>query len=142
MHKQRSIGRLGLLNRHTQLHPNSTYLLYHHPLLLNNSSANAVIIKICQPVSIKITCLTFECLIQFTIYITLFILQKLYSNAPQRNEDGFFGKFLKNLQQEYEKNKEMKENVKKFREKRKELEESDVLKKAREKFVCIFSIIN
>src|SRR5690606_1713336 len=115
---------------------------YHHPLLLNNSSANAVIIKICQPVSIKITCLTFECLIQFTIYITLFILQKLYSNAPQRNEDGFFGKFLKNLQQEYEKNKEMKENVKKFREKRKELEESDVLKKAREKFVCIFSIIN
>ena len=41
---------------------------------------------------------------------------------------------------EFESDKDMKENLKKFRQKAKELEESEALKKAREKFVSIYSI--
>lgn len=42
---------------------------------------------------------------------------------------------LDNIKQEFEKNKEMKENLKKFREEAQKLEDSDALKKARKKFV-------
>lgn len=50
---------------------------------------------------------------------------------------GFLGEFLDNLKQELNKNKEMKENIKKFREEAKKLEESDALKQARKKYVGI-----
>lgn len=50
---------------------------------------------------------------------------------------GFLGEFLDNLKQELNKNKEMKENIKKFREEAKKLEESDALQQARRKYVSI-----
>ncbi|XP_013887347.1 mitochondrial import inner membrane translocase subunit TIM44 [Austrofundulus limnaeus] len=52
---------------------------------------------------------------------------------------GFLGEFLNNLKQELNKNKEMKENIKKFREEAKKLEESDALKQARRKYKTIES---
>uniref|UniRef100_A0A8C7PE23 Mitochondrial import inner membrane translocase subunit TIM44 n=1 Tax=Oncorhynchus mykiss TaxID=8022 RepID=A0A8C7PE23_ONCMY len=52
---------------------------------------------------------------------------------------GFFGGFLDNLKQELSKNKEMKENIKKFREEAKKLEESEALKQARRKYQTIES---
>lgn len=48
---------------------------------------------------------------------------------------GFLGEFLDNLKQELNKNKEMKENLRKFREEAKKLEESDALQQARRKYV-------
>lgn len=48
---------------------------------------------------------------------------------------GFLGEFLDNLKQELSKNKEMKENIQKFRDEAKKLEESDALKQARRKYV-------
>lgn len=51
---------------------------------------------------------------------------------------GFLGEFLDNLKQELIKNKEMKENIKKFREEAKKLEESDALRQARRKYVSIW----
>ena|SRR6218665_629267 len=56
-------------------------------------------------------------------------------NLSQNNKGGFFGQVLENIKQEFEKNKEMKENLKKFREEAQKLEESDALKQARKKFV-------
>lgn len=55
------------------------------------------------------------------------------SERPSRK--GFFGEFVENLRQEFGKDKEMKENIKKFREEAKRLEESDALQQARRKFV-------
>uniref|UniRef100_A0A3Q1CAJ8 Mitochondrial import inner membrane translocase subunit TIM44 n=1 Tax=Amphiprion ocellaris TaxID=80972 RepID=A0A3Q1CAJ8_AMPOC len=52
---------------------------------------------------------------------------------------GFLGEFLDNLKQELNKNKEMKENIKKFREEAKKLEESDALRQARRKYKNIES---
>uniref|UniRef100_A0A7N8Y9G3 Mitochondrial import inner membrane translocase subunit TIM44 n=1 Tax=Mastacembelus armatus TaxID=205130 RepID=A0A7N8Y9G3_9TELE len=52
---------------------------------------------------------------------------------------GFLGEFLDTLKQELNKNKEMKENIKKFREEAKKLEESDALKQARRKYKTIES---
>uniref|UniRef100_A0A1A7Y0P0 Mitochondrial import inner membrane translocase subunit TIM44 n=1 Tax=Iconisemion striatum TaxID=60296 RepID=A0A1A7Y0P0_9TELE len=52
---------------------------------------------------------------------------------------GFLGEFLDNLKQELNKNKEMKENIKKFREEAKKLEESDALQQARRKYKNIES---
>lgn len=48
---------------------------------------------------------------------------------------GFLGEFLDNLKQELNKNKEMKENLRRFREEAKKLEESDALQQARRKYV-------
>ena len=48
---------------------------------------------------------------------------------------GFIGGFFDNLKEEFNKNKEMKDSVKKFREEAKKLEESDALKEARKKYV-------
>uniref|UniRef100_A0A8C7PDH8 Mitochondrial import inner membrane translocase subunit TIM44 n=1 Tax=Oncorhynchus mykiss TaxID=8022 RepID=A0A8C7PDH8_ONCMY len=56
-----------------------------------------------------------------------------------RYRKGFFGGFLDNLKQELSKNKEMKENIKKFREEAKKLEESEALKQARRKYQTIES---
>ncbi|XP_008329246.1 mitochondrial import inner membrane translocase subunit TIM44 [Cynoglossus semilaevis] len=52
---------------------------------------------------------------------------------------GFLGEFLDNLKQELNKNKEMKDNIKKFREEAKKLEESEALKQARRKYRTIES---
>ena len=60
---------------------------------------------------------------------------RTFASAPQ-NKGGFFGQVFENIKQEIEKNKEMKENLKKFRQEAQKLEESDALKKARQKFVC------
>lgn len=51
---------------------------------------------------------------------------------------GFLGEFVDNLRQEFNKNQEMKENIKKFREEAKKLEESDALQQARKKYVTTF----
>lgn len=53
---------------------------------------------------------------------------------------GFLGEFLDNLKQELTKNKEMKENLKKFREEAKKLEESEALQQARRKYVSNWQI--
>lgn len=54
---------------------------------------------------------------------------------------GFLGEFMDNLRQELSKNQEMKENIKKFRDEAKRLEESDALQQARKKYVrASFSI--
>uniref|UniRef100_A0A3Q2TJX0 Mitochondrial import inner membrane translocase subunit TIM44 n=1 Tax=Fundulus heteroclitus TaxID=8078 RepID=A0A3Q2TJX0_FUNHE len=50
---------------------------------------------------------------------------------------GFLGEFVDNLRQEFGKNQEMKENIKKFREEAKRLEESDALQHARKKYKSI-----
>lgn len=48
---------------------------------------------------------------------------------------------MDNLRQEFTKNQEMKDNIKKFREEAKRLEESDALQQARKKFVrTLFSL--
>lgn len=52
---------------------------------------------------------------------------------------GFLGEFVDNLRQEFSKNQEMKENIKKFREEAKRLEESDALQQARRKYVRTLS---
>ena len=54
---------------------------------------------------------------------------------------GFLGDFIENLKEEFNRNKEMKDSVKKFREEAKKLEETDALKDARKKYVidCCFS---
>ncbi|XP_065201735.1 mitochondrial import inner membrane translocase subunit TIM44 [Planococcus citri] len=61
-----------------------------------------------------------------------------YSSQPQK-QSGFIGKFFDNIKQEFAKNKEMKENLKKFREEAHKLEHSDALKKARQKYETVES---
>ncbi|XP_015795239.1 mitochondrial import inner membrane translocase subunit TIM44 [Tetranychus urticae] len=61
----------------------------------------------------------------------------VYKRHFSSDRKGFFGQVLDNIKQEIAKNKEMKENIKKFREEAQKLEESDALKKAREKFEAI-----
>lgn len=51
----------------------------------------------------------------------------------------FFSQFVDNLKQEMDKNKDMKDNIKKFREEAKKLEESEALKSARQKFNTVES---
>ncbi|XP_028988294.1 mitochondrial import inner membrane translocase subunit TIM44-like [Betta splendens] len=50
---------------------------------------------------------------------------------------GFLGEFVDNLRQEFSKNQEMKDNIKRFREEAKRLEESDALQQARRKYKSI-----
>lgn len=54
-------------------------------------------------------------------------------------QPGFFSKVLENIKSEMEKNKEMKDNLKKFREEAQKLEESEALKAARHKFNTVES---
>ncbi|XP_068127277.1 mitochondrial import inner membrane translocase subunit TIM44 [Hyperolius riggenbachi] len=65
-------------------------------------------------------------------------LQQLryYSSSGRR---GFLAGLLDNIKQELSKNKEMKENIKKFREEAQKLEESEALQQARKKFKTIES---
>lgn len=57
-----------------------------------------------------------------------------YSARPS-----FISRIVNNLKNEFEKNKEMKENIKKFREEAEKLEQSDALKSARKKFNIVES---
>ncbi|KAM4809330.1 mitochondrial import inner membrane translocase subunit TIM44 [Rhinophrynus dorsalis] len=61
---------------------------------------------------------------------------RFYSSEGRR---GFLAGLLDNIKQELSKNKEMKENIKKFREEAKKLEESDALQQARKKYRIIES---
>ncbi|XP_076009662.1 mitochondrial import inner membrane translocase subunit TIM44 [Genypterus blacodes] len=61
------------------------------------------------------------------------------SGEKGAGKKGFLGEFLDNLKQELNKNKEMKENIKKFRDEAKKLEESDALQQARRKYKTIES---
>lgn len=57
-----------------------------------------------------------------------------YSARPS-----FISRIVNNLKSEFDKNKEMKENIKKFREEAEKLEQSDALKSARKKFNMVES---
>ncbi|XP_060796496.1 mitochondrial import inner membrane translocase subunit TIM44 isoform X2 [Neoarius graeffei] len=65
--------------------------------------------------------------------------QVRYLSANRGGRKGFLGEFLDSLKQELNKNKEMKENIKKFREEAKKLEESEALQQARRKYKTIES---
>ncbi|XP_076290971.1 mitochondrial import inner membrane translocase subunit TIM44 isoform X2 [Lasioglossum baleicum] len=62
---------------------------------------------------------------------------RLYSNPARR--PSFFSQFLDNIKQEMQKNKEMKESLKKFREEAEKLEQSEALRSARQKFQAVES---
>lgn len=55
-----------------------------------------------------------------------------------QKKGGFLSGFFDNLKEEYNKNKEMKESIKKFRQEAQKLEDSDALKEARKKYVGLF----
>lgn len=57
-----------------------------------------------------------------------------YSRRP-----GFFSQVIDNIKNEVNKNKEMRENIKKFREEAQKLEKSDALQSARQKFNVVES---
>ncbi|XP_026515484.1 mitochondrial import inner membrane translocase subunit TIM44 isoform X1 [Terrapene carolina triunguis] len=61
---------------------------------------------------------------------------RYYSSGGRK---GFISGFVDNIKQELAKNKEMKENIKKFRDEAKKLEESDALQEARRKYKTIES---
>ncbi|KRF82824.1 mitochondrial import inner membrane translocase subunit TIM44 isoform X1 [Drosophila virilis] len=63
--------------------------------------------------------------------------QRLYSSPGRR--PGFFSQFIDNVRSEMDKNKEMKDSIKKFREEAQKLEQSDALKSARQKFNIVES---
>ncbi|XP_011698831.1 PREDICTED: mitochondrial import inner membrane translocase subunit TIM44, partial [Wasmannia auropunctata] len=63
-----------------------------------------------------------------------------YSNPARR--PSFLSQFVENLKQEMQKNKEMKESLKKFREEAEKLEQSEALRTARQKFHAVESEAN
>ncbi|XP_031720103.1 mitochondrial import inner membrane translocase subunit TIM44 isoform X3 [Anarrhichthys ocellatus] len=65
--------------------------------------------------------------------------QVRYLSGERGSRKGFIGELLENIRQELNKNKDMKDNIKKFREEAKKLEESDALKQARRKYKTIES---
>ncbi|XP_050454402.1 mitochondrial import inner membrane translocase subunit TIM44 [Cataglyphis hispanica] len=65
---------------------------------------------------------------------------RLYSNPARR--PSFFSQFIENIKQEMQKNKEMKESLKKFREEAQKLEQSEALRTARQKFHAVESEAN
>lgn len=74
--------------------------------------------------------MSFRDIITSYLKFLFFISIQLFSSRPD-NQPGFFGKFVNNIKQEIAKNKEMKENLKKFREEAEKLEHSEALQKAR-----------
>lgn len=62
---------------------------------------------------------------------------RFYSQPGRRA--GFFSQFIDNMRSEMDKNKEIKDNIRKFREEAQKLEESDALKSARQKFNIVES---
>ncbi|XP_059616548.1 mitochondrial import inner membrane translocase subunit TIM44 isoform X2 [Phlebotomus argentipes] len=84
--------------------------------------------------------------IRSTLRLQKHLLSKLPTNAAVSSEryysqqrPGFFSQFIENIKQEMEKNKEMKESLKKFRQEAEKLEQSDALKSARQKFNAVES---
>jgi len=67
-----------------------------------------------------------------------FTPQPRFYSAPSRRP-GFFSQFFDNMKSEMDKNKEIKDNIRKFREEAQKLEESDALKSARQKFNIVES---
>ena len=61
----------------------------------------------------------------------------LKAHYSQQRRPGFFENVLSNIKENFGKNTEMQESLKKFREEAKQLEESDALKEARRKFETI-----
>ena len=61
----------------------------------------------------------------------------LKAHYSQQRRPGFFENVLSNIKENFGKNTEMQESLKKFREEAKQLEESDALKEARRKFESI-----
>ncbi|XP_033244389.1 mitochondrial import inner membrane translocase subunit TIM44 isoform X1 [Drosophila miranda] len=64
--------------------------------------------------------------------------QPRYYSAPGR-KTGFFSQLIDNVRSEMDKSKEIKDNIRKFREEAQKLEESDALKSARQKFNIVES---
>ncbi|KOX72479.1 Mitochondrial import inner membrane translocase subunit TIM44, partial [Melipona quadrifasciata] len=62
---------------------------------------------------------------------------RFYSNPARR--PSFISQFIENIKQEIQKNKEMKESLKKFREEAEKLEQSEALRSARQKFQAVES---
>lgn len=62
---------------------------------------------------------------------------RLYSNSARR--PSFLSQLIENIKQEMQKNKEMKESLKKFREEAQKLEQSEALRTARQKFQAVES---
>lgn len=63
-------------------------------------------------------------------YDSTFLSKHFLSTQPK----GFFGSLFDNIKEELNKNKEIKDNIKKFRDQAKKLEDSDALKEARDKY--------
>jgi type III secretory pathway component EscR len=63
--------------------------------------------------------------------------ERCFSNQ-RSSKTGFFQELVDNVKQGFEKNKELKQSIKQFREEAKKLEQSDALKEARSKFVSNF----
>uniref|UniRef100_A0A673XSC6 Mitochondrial import inner membrane translocase subunit TIM44 n=1 Tax=Salmo trutta TaxID=8032 RepID=A0A673XSC6_SALTR len=70
---------------------------------------------------------------------SLLVSSPSYFECSACGNHASLGGFLDNLKQELSKNKEMKENIKKFREEAKKLEESEALNQARRKYKTIES---
>jgi len=75
----------------------------------------------------------------FAIFYSQQLTGRYFSSAGSGKEPGFFAKLLDNVKNEFSKNKEMSENISKFREEAKKLEESEALKDARRKFEIVES---
>lgn len=71
------------------------------------------------------------------VLFDLFQLRQYSARKP-----GFISQFIDNIKQEMNKNKEMKESLKKFKEEAEKLEQSDALKSARQKFQTVESEAN
>ncbi|CAF0998549.1 unnamed protein product [Adineta ricciae] len=66
----------------------------------------------------------------FIYHDPLFIQKRGNASQPK----GFFGSLLDDIKSELNKNKDIKDNIKKFRDQAKKLEDSDALKEARDKY--------
>lgn len=69
-------------------------------------------------------------------FITQGVVQECRQYSARK---GFFSSILENIKEDIAKNKEMKENIKKFREEAQKLENSDALQAARKKFLAVES---
>ncbi|CAF1069448.1 unnamed protein product [Adineta steineri] len=66
----------------------------------------------------------------FIYHDPLFIPKRGNASQPK----GFIGSLMDNIKEELNKNKDIKDNIKKFRDQAKKLEDSDALKEARDKY--------
>ncbi|MCL4125631.1 UNVERIFIED_CONTAM: hypothetical protein GTU68_007090 [Idotea baltica] len=71
---------------------------------------------------------------KYNLNHTYFQHAKNYSASPPQRPPSFFGKIYENLKEEMSRNQKLKESLKDFRKDMEELEKSDALQKAREKY--------